>query len=132
VVIDVKVLRAKPELCTACHVCEEVCSTGLFKINDPEKSAVRISKAAEADKIDINTCDQCGQCIDICPTQAIYRAKNGIVMIRKSDCVGCYSCVGFCPQGAMRKHQDIEEPFKCLACGKCAKECPTRALFLAL
>lgn len=77
----------------------------------------------------MNVCNQCGECIEVCPTEAIYRAKNGVVRIDKEKCLGCYSCVGFCPT-VMFFHKDVQEPFKCVACGMCAKECPTGAVYL--
>jgi NAD-dependent dihydropyrimidine dehydrogenase PreA subunit len=73
-------------------------------------------------------CTQCGECIDICPSGALYRDKAGVVRIKKKDCVGCLSCVGFCQHHTMYFHGDYVEPIKCISCGLCAKECPTGAL----
>ncbi|SFH02717.1 Fe-S-cluster-containing hydrogenase component 2 [Desulfotomaculum arcticum] len=127
----VKVLRTKPELCTECYKCEEICSTNFTKSINKELSAIKIgARSQDTGLVSIVACDQCGNCIEVCPVQAIYRAKNGTVLIRKSECVGCYSCVGFCPAGAMQKHLSMDEPYKCIACGKCAKECPARALYI--
>lgn len=126
-----KILRAKPELCNECHVCEEICSANFSKDNNLEVSVIKIgTRKSDTGQISIVTCDQCGACIEVCPVQAIYRAKNGTVLIKKDECVGCYSCVGFCPIGAMQKHQSKDEPYKCIACGKCVKECPTEALIM--
>jgi Pyruvate/2-oxoacid:ferredoxin oxidoreductase delta subunit len=44
--------------------------------------------------------------------------------------VGCLACVGFCPYQVMRHHAHQTEPFKCVACGNCAKECPADALVI--
>ena len=76
----------------------------------------------------IDVCTQCGVCIDICPVEVITRDKRGVVRIGKKDCVGCFMCVGFCPEDAMMMHDDYIEPFKCIACGLCAKKCPTGAI----
>jgi Fe-S-cluster-containing hydrogenase component 2 len=127
--VNLKVLRCKPELCIECHVCENTCSKLYFKEENAEKACIRIGKKDE--KQEINTCTQCGVCIDICPVQAIKRDKNGIVRIDKKVCVGCFMCVGFCPENAMFMHDDYIEPFKCTSCGQCAKNCPTGAIYIS-
>ena len=121
-----KVLVFDPALCAAQLGCEETCSRTWFKQVDHNKSAIRIITAEG--KSAANICTQCGQCIDVCPTLALQRDKQGIVRINKNLCVGCLSCVGFCPYGAMRILPDSTTPFKCVACGACVKTCPTGAL----
>lgn len=121
-----KVLSHDPELCIGCHTCEEVCSEAWFKVAAAEKSSIRIHD--EEGNLSAVFCNQCGECIEVCPTEALYRDKKGIVRVRKKLCVGCLSCVGFCPYLAMFHHPDQTEPFKCIVCGKCADECPAGAL----
>jgi carbon-monoxide dehydrogenase iron sulfur subunit len=124
-----KVLVFDPELCDGCGICQETCSQTWFKVKDHEKSAIRISEDPDRPgRYLANNCNQCGECIDVCPTLALKRDKRGIVRINKKTCVGCLSCVGFCPILAMRVHADSIVPFKCVACGTCAKACPTGAL----
>ena len=124
-----KVLVFNPDLCDGQRGCEETCSQTWFKEVNPAKSAIRILYDPERPgRFLANVCNQCGQCIDICPTVALERDKHGIVRVDKKLCVGCLSCVGFCPTLAMRAHRDSLVPFKCVACGKCAKQCPTGAL----
>ncbi len=122
-----QVLSYDPELCVGCYVCEDVCSETWFKVTDAERSSIRIHDDGEG-ILSAVFCNQCGECIDVCPTQALYRDRKGIVRLRKKLCVGCLSCVGFCPYGAMFYHADQTEPFKCIACGKCVDECPSDAL----
>ncbi|HYE82438.1 MAG TPA: 4Fe-4S binding protein [Clostridia bacterium] len=124
-----KVLGKKPELCIQCHACESICSKTWFKEDNALKSCIRISEDEKGGAV-IISCTQCGECIDICPVEAIKRDKNGIVRIDKSICVGCFMCVGYCPELAMFMHEDYLEPFKCIACGQCAKSCPTGAIFI--
>jgi len=124
-----KVLRKKPELCIQCHACESTCSKTWFKEDSAGKSCIRISENEEGGAA-ITCCTQCGECIPICPVEAITRDKNGIVRINKSICVGCFMCVGYCPELAMFMHEDYLEPFKCVACGQCTKSCPTNAIFI--
>jgi Fe-S-cluster-containing hydrogenase component 2 len=125
----VKYLAKDNLKCIQCGKCEEVCSNAYFKTNDRLKSCIQINE--EQGKPEISVCSQCGKCIDICPVMAITRDKHGVVRINKKICVGCFMCVGFCPELSMRQHDDYIEPFKCIACGLCAKECPTGAISLA-
>ncbi|MBE9507463.1 MAG: 4Fe-4S binding protein [Chloroflexi bacterium] len=122
-----KVLSFDPDACVGCYVCEEVCSETWFKVVDKEKSSIRIYDDGEG-KLSAVFCNQCGECIAVCPSEALYRDKKGIVRVRKKLCVGCLSCVGFCPNGAMFYHADQTEPFKCVSCGQCVEECPSEAL----
>ena len=123
-----KVLSKEDSLCIKCHKCEEVCSTAFFKESDIKKAALRIKE--DAQEILIITCNQCGECIDVCQVQALYRDKNDIVRIKKNICVGCLMCVGFCPELAMFQNDELTEPLKCISCGLCAKECPTGAIHI--
>ncbi|HEX3048207.1 MAG TPA: 4Fe-4S dicluster domain-containing protein, partial [Bacillota bacterium] len=69
--------------------------------------------------------------IKICPAEAISKDQNGVVRIKKSICVGCFMCVGFCPESALFMHNDYIEPFKCVACGQCVKKCPAGAISIS-
>ena len=121
-----KYLAKDQKKCIQCGQCEEICSTTYFKIKDRSKSCIQVNEVES--KPEINVCNQCGECIDICPVLAITRDKLGVVRINKKICVGCLMCVGFCPSIAMRQHNDYLEPFKCIACGLCAKKCPQGAI----
>lgn len=122
-----KVLSYDPELCVGCHICEEVCSDTWFKVTDVDKSSIRILDD-ERGALSAVFCNQCGACVGVCPTGALYRDRKDIVRVQKKLCVGCLSCVGFCPYLAMFYHRDQTVPFKCIACGQCVEECPAEAL----
>lgn len=122
-----KILSFNPELCINCHLCEEVCSETWFKVVDPSKSRIRILDEKPGMPSALY-CVQAGDCIDVCPVNALSRNKQGVVLLKKKACVGCLSCVGFCPYGAMFFHPEETAPFKCVACGKCADACPEGAL----
>ena len=125
-----RVLTYEPSRCTGCHTCEETCSETWFKVVDREKARIQILEPDEAGTYRAIACTQCGECIDVCPTQALYRTQNGVVRMDAKRCVGCLACVGFCPISAMRTHADIVEPYKCVACGSCARACPEDALWI--
>jgi len=126
-----KILAVHPELCTACRVCEETCALTFFKATDREKSAIRVTPPPNLEEDStVVFCDQCGECIAVCPTQALYRAKNGIVRLKRELCTGCLACVGFCPTLVMYVAPDDTVPFKCIACAKCVADCPSGALYM--
>lgn len=124
-----KYVATKPELCIGCKACQEACAKVLFKDTNLERSAIIVTENTNGE-FDINVCNQCGECIDICPVEAIYRNKSGIVMIDQEKCVHCFACVGFCPILAMRYHKDVVGPFKCISCGACTRACPTGAIYM--
>ena len=124
-----KYLKTNPSLCKGVKACEKVCAKTFFKVEDPEKSAIRVKQTDSG--FEINVCNQCGECIAVCPVLALKRNSQGVVMLDKKLCVGCLMCVGYCPTLSMRTHPDQREPFKCVACGICARACPEKALEIA-
>ena len=123
-----KVLTAAPGSCKGIRACEKACAKALHKSEDASLSAIRVSGSDGARSFTM--CNQCGDCIAVCPTRALYRNKAGIVLVKKSLCVSCFVCVGFCPTGAMSWHPDVDTPIKCISCGKCVKACPEHVLGL--
>jgi Fe-S-cluster-containing hydrogenase component 2 len=108
------------------HVCEEACACKVFKLDDRELAALKILGGAGGENTAV-LCDQCGDCLVVCPADALKRNKLGVVVIKKL-CVGCYMCIGFCEKGAFERNPGWLEPYKCTACGICVKACPHLAL----
>ena len=125
----VKILKFHAEKCKGCLECEKACSKVHFKTDKGgDKSAIHIHKTDKS--YEMQVCNQCGLCIDMCPVGALTRRKNGVVTLDKNTCIGCQACIGFCPIEAMAKSDDRLEPFKCISCGTCVSACPEKALEL--
>jgi Fe-S-cluster-containing hydrogenase component 2 len=112
---------------TCDHECEQACATRVFKLDDRSAAALHVMELADGQSAAI-ICDQCGDCVTVCPADALKRNKQGVVMIDKDLCVGCYMCIGFCEKDAFQRDPAWLVPYKCTACGICVKACPHSAL----
>lgn len=54
------------------------------------------------DKPFITTCNECRKpvCVKVCPTQATFQSKDGIVLQDMHRCIGCRNCMAACPYGS--------------------------------
>jgi ferredoxin len=51
--------------------------------------------------IDKSSCISCGECIEVCPADAIEYNSDGKAVIDQSKCKSCGDCVNVCPEGAI-------------------------------
>lgn len=56
--------------------------------------------------IDIDKCEACGECVDICATEALALVeedgkKYAMFTGEPDDCLGCLSCEEVCEEGAV-------------------------------
>jgi len=126
-----KYLRTYDAKCIGCNTCITVCSNLFFKEDNSEKSCIEVFPR-DGDAFNLSVCNQCGTCVEICPTEALSINKQGVVRIKKDLCSGCFVCVDACPTQNMRTYAEAVVPFKCTACGACAKECPAEALEIVI
>lgn len=129
-----KMLVVNPDLCTACRICELVCSFKHHEEFNPEKSRIRINMSHKDFYYFPRVCKQCDEapCIDECPADALFKDPvTGIVSLNRLNCTGCKSCIEACPFGAMGFDSTEEMAEKCNLCDgdpECVKYCFFKAL----
>jgi tetrathionate reductase subunit B len=55
-------------------------------------------------------------CVPVCPVQATFQRKDGIVVIDNTRCVGCAYCVQACPYDARFINHTTQTADKCTFC----------------
>jgi anaerobic dimethyl sulfoxide reductase subunit B (iron-sulfur subunit) len=63
-------------------------------------------------------CMHCGKplCADICPSAAIEKNDDGVVLIDADKCIGCRYCEWACPYDAPQFHEELGVMTKCDFC----------------
>lgn len=56
--------------------------------------------------IDKNKCIACGQCVNICPVNAIAIQPDGKPQINTALCIRCGACASMCPTQAININGD--------------------------
>ncbi len=83
-------------------------------------------------------CNHCTNpaCVQVCPTGATYKTKDGVVLIDHEYCIGCQYCVQACPYGARFFNYEKMVTDKCTWCyhritkglnPACVEVCPMQA-----
>ena len=81
-------------------------------------------------------CNQCedAPCMNICPTSALFRRRDGIVDLNGDSCIGCRACMAACPYDQLFIDPNTRTAEKCNFCANrvenklepaCVSVCPT-------
>ncbi|WP_410014717.1 DMSO/selenate family reductase complex B subunit [Sodalis sp. C49] len=138
--------------CTGCKTCEMACKD--YKNLAPDVSFRRIYEYAggtwrqEADgswqqnvfsyylSIACNHCED-PACVKVCPSGAMHKRDDGLVVVNEDVCIGCRYCAMACPYGAPQYNEAKGHMTKCDGCQErlavglkpvCVESCPLRAL----
>jgi Fe-S-cluster-containing dehydrogenase component/formate-dependent nitrite reductase membrane component NrfD len=87
----------------------------------------------------VERCQHCedAPCVEICPTLALFKRKDGIVDFDSERCIGCKSCMQACPYDAIYIDPVSHTAAKCNYCAhrtdrgllpSCVVVCPTTAI----
>lgn len=116
--------------CLGCHLCEYYCAFAATNEKDMARAlkGVKIKpriRVEEKDGISFAvSCRHCDEplCVKGCITGALSR-KDGVIMIDRNKCIGCYTCILCCPYGAVSPSEDGAVQ-KCELCIRTAADTP--------
>ncbi len=119
--------------CIGCGSCEAVCD--FIHEGVP---FIKLYRTAIGLDIPIS-CFHCRKapCVDVCPTGAMTRDKEGAVYVVESKCIGCMACLYACPFGIPELDARAGVSIKCDLCRPCRSVglepacsaiCPTNAI----
>lgn len=137
--------------CSGCKACQAACKdkhdlpVGVLWRRVYEVTGGGWTRASETWTSDVFayhlslSCHHCDRpiCADVCPTQAMHKRADGIVVVDRDRCMGCQYCSWACPYDAPQYDPARGQMTKCdfcadnLAAGKppaCVAACPMRVL----
>jgi carbon-monoxide dehydrogenase iron sulfur subunit len=133
--------------CLACRSCEIACAMVHSHAESLEEAIAKSPRPQRMLTVEAAgqfglpiQCRHCqdAQCIEICPTGAIYRVgEQGPVVIDERLCIGCKMCMLICPFGILQIDKKGRAVIKCDMCMErveeglspaCVEACPTGAL----
>ena len=118
-----KLLLIDIDQCVRCHACELACkqennlNVGPRWIQVATIGPRKVNKALHMDFVPL-LCLHCDDppCAHFCPTGAIIKRGDGVVLIDKSACNGCKLCIIGCPYGAIYWDEELGVAGKCNLC----------------
>jgi Fe-S-cluster-containing dehydrogenase component len=142
--------------CNGCHTCQVACKdehvgndwtpiaksqpeTGHFWLKLEQRVRGTVPKVKVAYRPHL--CNHCGEapCMEACPVEeALYRRKDGLVILDPEKCTGCRNCVDACPHKVIFFNEELNIAQKCTGCAhlldegwkepRCVDACPTLAI----
>ena len=131
--------------CIGCHACTVACKSEHDVPLGVNRTWVKYIETGTfpdvARKFSVMRCNQCDDapCMTICPTNALFRADNGVVDFQDDNCIGCKSCMNACPYDALYINPETNTAHKCNMCNhrlevglepSCQVVCPTEAIII--
>jgi len=129
--------------CIGCHACSVACKAehevplGVARtwVKYVEKGVFPETRRT----FQVTRCNHCDDapCVEICPTTALFRRRDGIVDFDGGRCIGCKACMQGCPYDALYIDPQTETAAKCNFCAHkvevgleppCVTVCPTQAI----
>lgn len=131
--------------CIGCHACTVACKTeheipvGQFRTW--VKYVDKGEYPSTTREFGVMRCNHCtdAPCIDICPTNSLFKRDDGIVDFDQDSCIGCKSCIQACPYDAIYIDDDSNTAAKCNFCAHridsglepaCVTVCPTQSIWV--
>ena len=132
--VRLRSLSIDVEKCTACRVCELVCSYKHEGVFAPSLSRIRVVRLHEKGLNVPVVCVNCARpaCLEVCPTGAVRIDRNvPVVYIEEEECTGCGECITACSFGAADFN---DEKGVALICDLCDGEpvCVSNCIYGAL
>lgn len=66
-----------------------------------EQQRIKVQLLAQDLDLDLEKCVECGLCVGICPTEALYLNGGYHIQFEKDKCILCENCIQACPTRAI-------------------------------
>ncbi|MGL4368524.1 MAG: [Fe-Fe] hydrogenase large subunit C-terminal domain-containing protein, partial [Spirochaetota bacterium] len=87
----------------------------------------------------LNGCSQSGRMMEgimykgTSPSRRANPDKITFVQVDEKKCVGCDTCISYCPTGAVQgepnRSHEVADPALCINCAQCLTHCPVGAIY---
>jgi Fe-S-cluster-containing dehydrogenase component len=129
--------------CIGCHACTVACKAENLVPVGKFRTWVKYIEKGEFPHtrryFTVERCQHCedAPCVEICPTVALYKRRDGIVDFDPARCIGCKACMQACPYDALYIDPETNTAAKCHYCAHrtdrgllpaCVIVCPTKAI----